>query len=338
MLRINNLLALLLLCSTISLSACGSGSDDPVPDTSGGDTSDGDTSGSDNSNSNSPLSGVFLDSAVQGVQYSSVTQSGTTDANGTYLYLDGETVTFTLNGTVLGETLSSEVLTPMDLQDVTKHSDYGLNIIRLLMTLDADGNPENGIAIETAAPLNVDFNQSTDNFAADTEVIGYISANTNTTLVSLSDAITHFSSTQETIGATSSYTVDLTDRTATSVITTADCGPTVKAGWNYSFSSTGYSVEGSDSFNNCSVVYTDPLDSYAVTFGEMAEDFPFDCATSVCTYAELNKTVEGIDLDGRNFYSTYFHTPGTNIFTYIKTVTAPANEIAVYTEVITLNQ
>jgi hypothetical protein len=50
--------------------------------------------------------GVFIDSAVEGLQYETSTQSGTTNSLGEYDYLAGETVTFSIGGIVLGSTIA----------------------------------------------------------------------------------------------------------------------------------------------------------------------------------------------------------------------------------------
>jgi len=46
--------------------------------------------------------GVFIDSPVMGLAYSTATQSGLTDSRGTFTYLAGETVRFTLAGIDFG--------------------------------------------------------------------------------------------------------------------------------------------------------------------------------------------------------------------------------------------
>ena len=44
----------------------------------------------------STSTGKFIDSAVAGLSYTTTSQSGTTDANGTFQYKSGETVNFKL--------------------------------------------------------------------------------------------------------------------------------------------------------------------------------------------------------------------------------------------------
>jgi hypothetical protein len=118
--------------------------------------------------------GVFIDAAVQGLGFNSGTFSGRTDAQGQFQYATNETVTFSLGRTTLGSVAGGDVITPMTLAGTSDETDPRVvNLARLLQSLDADGNPENGIvlddAVQTAAnavgPINL--NQSVAAFAAD---------------------------------------------------------------------------------------------------------------------------------------------------------------------------
>src|SRR3990172_3826371 len=115
--------------------------------------------------------GVFLDSAVEGLDYRTATQSGVTGAGGIFRYVEGETITFSMGETVIGQTAAKERITPVDL--VSGASDEAnpkvTNICRLLQSLDRDGIPENGIQIPQQAHnviINypVDLNLSTVEF------------------------------------------------------------------------------------------------------------------------------------------------------------------------------
>lgn len=97
-----------------------------------------------------PSTGIFGDSAVQGIHYKTATQEGDTDANGTFKYLPGETVIFSLGGTTLGTAASGANLTPADLKDTTGAALTGNKLtymLQALQSLDSDGNPGNGITI-----------------------------------------------------------------------------------------------------------------------------------------------------------------------------------------------
>ncbi len=144
---------ILALCaSMLFLSACGGGSD---------------------SNTTTPgvpattLTGVFIDSPVAGLQYQTNTISGTSNTAGEYDYLAGETVTFSIGDIVFGSAAAGPVLTPLSLVAGARGaSDLQVsNIVRLLLTLDDDGDPDNGIVISSATAAattgqSVDFTAS----------------------------------------------------------------------------------------------------------------------------------------------------------------------------------
>ena len=114
--------------------------------------------------SSSPVStGVYKDAGVvSGLQYQTATQSGVTDAQGRFKYLDGEKVTFSVSNVTLGQATGAAVLTTFDLVGITpptsslgipynnpksKKFQEALNISIFLQTLDEDGNTSNGIHI-----------------------------------------------------------------------------------------------------------------------------------------------------------------------------------------------
>ena len=125
---------LTLSASVLLLSACGGGG------------------GSDGGNITPPSTGIFVDSPVAGLHYATPSRSGATNALGEYEYLPGETVTFSIGGIVLGSTPAGPVVTPLSLvSGAADASDPVVtNIVRLLMTLDDDGDAGNGIVISTA--------------------------------------------------------------------------------------------------------------------------------------------------------------------------------------------
>ena len=112
--------------------------------------------------------GTFVDSPVQGLYYVSGAQSGMTDANGTFKYEAGKTVKFYLggaNGVLLGETDGSSVVTPLDLSDDGIEGVKTTNMLRILQSLDSDGNASNGIVIDTTAAAkigSIDFSDDTN--------------------------------------------------------------------------------------------------------------------------------------------------------------------------------
>jgi len=115
------------------------------------------------------LTGIFTDSAVEGLSFSTATQSGITDAAGTFMYIAGETITFSIGGTVIGEPVTATgAMTPRDLvpgtplpsttreiENLADDPDSAearainrfVNIIVFLQSLDEDANVDNGITI-----------------------------------------------------------------------------------------------------------------------------------------------------------------------------------------------
>ena len=141
--------------------------------------------------------GAFIDSAVEGLQYETATRSGTTNSLGEYDYLAGETVTFSIGGIVLGSAIAGSVVTPLSLvPDATNATNPMVtNIVRLLLSLDSDGDPDNGIFISSevttaANDLAVDF--SVADLSADDGIISLLNNLPTLRLVSESVAQNHF--------------------------------------------------------------------------------------------------------------------------------------------------
>ncbi|MDH5324098.1 MAG: hypothetical protein OEZ68_13040 [Gammaproteobacteria bacterium] len=124
------------------------------------------------------------------MRYTSGNLSGTTDANGTYNYVDGNTVQFFVGDILIGESLGQDIITPLDLagEPANLSNPAAINIARFLQTLDDDGNPDNGIIIPDAISQNasgdINFNQSLSVFENDSNVEA-----TLTELASLTTAI-----------------------------------------------------------------------------------------------------------------------------------------------------
>lgn len=98
--------------------------------------------------------GVYLDGAVlEGLDYSTETHSGTTDADGTFEYEEGETVTFSIGDFPLGEAEGAEVVTAWDLaqnEDAESVNAF-LNRIVLVQAIDDDFDLSTGILIPDSA-------------------------------------------------------------------------------------------------------------------------------------------------------------------------------------------
>lgn len=127
----------------LGLVACGGGSE---PSSTSNNSNSGGGGGKPQTG---PATGRFLDTAVSGVAYASPSGSGATDENGIFKYNHGDTIEFKLGGLSLGKAKGAAIITPMELAG---DNDNRLrNLLILLQSLDADGNPENGISIPASA-------------------------------------------------------------------------------------------------------------------------------------------------------------------------------------------
>ena len=194
--------SLCLLLFAFILVACSSGGDGGSPNPGNTPTPDPEI-----------LTGVFVDSPVAGANYSTETQSGMTTSTGEYNYVAGESVTFSIGGIVLGTAVAGPVVTPLMLVDgaVDASDPRVTNIVRLLMTLDSDGNPENGIEItaeahDAAAGMSLDFASST--FDADTQTLVEAVKGTGTQLVDAGSAQDHFNTSLKTSWGTMTWGTD----------------------------------------------------------------------------------------------------------------------------------
>lgn len=160
-----------------------------------------------------PLTGTFVDATVEGIEYQTLNDdlripglSGTTDGNGTYRYQSGELITFLIGGIVIGSARAQAIMTPADLVptlqvvDTQARLDYLLNLIRLLQTLDEDGDPGNGIIIpqiarDTVPPAEIVFSISAADFASDLGVqtyVGLVTQPSGSVLIDAASASAHF--------------------------------------------------------------------------------------------------------------------------------------------------
>ena len=163
-------------------------------------------SSSDSDSSSAVLKGKFLDSTVEGIEYSTDSQSGVTDPDGTFNYEEGETVTFSIGGITVGQVQGQSIITPVDLSQGVENNSKAVNISRFLLTLDDDDNPDNGIAItedvrKAAENLTINFDSGIGDFESDHAVIQAIASLTaltasgQRTLVSAETAQTHLRNT-----------------------------------------------------------------------------------------------------------------------------------------------
>ena len=122
---------------------------------------------------------AFIDSAIQGLNYTAGGRSGTTDADGLLYYFPRDAnITASLGNLQLlsktGEELSADsTLTPYDLFGIEEGllADNVTNFARLLLTLDNDSNAENGIqltpgSVPTSLTSLNDFSVDNDTFSS----------------------------------------------------------------------------------------------------------------------------------------------------------------------------
>ncbi|MBN1227284.1 MAG: cadherin-like domain-containing protein, partial [Deltaproteobacteria bacterium] len=96
------------------------------------------------------LDGIFLDSgAVEGLSYTTDSQSGITDIKGRFRYKPGETIRFFIGGIEFGITTAKSRLTLVSLVPgaIDETDPIVLMMSRFLQTLDFDNDPDNGITI-----------------------------------------------------------------------------------------------------------------------------------------------------------------------------------------------
>jgi hypothetical protein len=142
----NSLLVVLVI--SLTLTACGGGGD-------GGGTQP----------VAAPSTGVFIDSPVQGLTYSSAPSglSGLTGPNGEFLYRAGDTVAFSIGGRVIGAAPGQLQITPFTLLGRTgtpSVTDAGpVNVAQLLLALDSVPGTETITVPATLPmfPVQVDF-------------------------------------------------------------------------------------------------------------------------------------------------------------------------------------
>lgn len=125
------------------------------------------------------LNGVFVDSPVEGLYFETDSQSGHTDANGMFTYMEGETIAFSIGDVMLGQAPARGFMTPVNLVEgaVDETHPTVTNMARLMQTLDVDRNPDNGITItpeieEGMMGKQLDFSLDTFAFQNHPDVAG----------------------------------------------------------------------------------------------------------------------------------------------------------------------
>ena len=126
------------------------------------------------------MEGQFKDSNVAGVSYVSGGQTGVTDSQGKFTYEEGKTVVFSVGNVPLGGTEGKSLITPVDLvEQGSSSSGPVVNTARLLISLDQDADPSNGITISQDIQMRAqdwtldinsdDFDQQLESIKSDLE-------------------------------------------------------------------------------------------------------------------------------------------------------------------------
>ncbi|MGD8583361.1 MAG: family 16 glycosylhydrolase, partial [Gammaproteobacteria bacterium] len=156
------------------------------------------------------LTGVLLDSPVEGVTFQTATQSGVTNAMGEFKYQAGETITFSLGDIVLGTVKGAAIITPVELTgsfDPTNQA--ATNLLVFLQSIDEDEFHANGITVSAATQAAavgqaLDFDLSSTEFtAAVTPVVDAIAP--GNTVVSENTALDSFYLTYVQFGGTDTF-------------------------------------------------------------------------------------------------------------------------------------
>jgi len=171
------------------------------------------------------LTGIFVDSPVAGIGYTSASVSeGNTNSGGEFSYFRGEQLTFHIGELTFPDTPASSVISPLDLFATDNAFNQSVvNTIRLLQSLDTDGDPNNGITLSDSAAnvatatldegqtIDDFFSQSDADFAADVELWLGSAGGASSSLVDKAQAITHFVNYLETqLGTLFPNTYDVT--------------------------------------------------------------------------------------------------------------------------------
>jgi len=139
---------------------------------------------------------------IAGLRFETDSMSGVTDQDGNFDYVEGEDVRFYLGNTLIGEVKAKEVVSALDFLSAGDHPDKLQNLLRVLDTLDADDNAENGVEITDAADqymsqFTLPLNKPAVLFEGSQVVTGLVNAFTNNT--GLNGAVDAFVSFRETL-------------------------------------------------------------------------------------------------------------------------------------------
>lgn len=161
--------------------------------------------GSDSEQVNSSISdktsytGVFLDSAVENLHYSTNSGSGVTNELGQFTYEAGDDITFSIGDLTFPTVSTASIITPLTIFDTEDYNETSVtNMLILLQSLDDDGDVSNAIQIPELAHSvimenEVDFLSET--FSEDINALLVASGGVNLQAIDAVTAQTHFQET-----------------------------------------------------------------------------------------------------------------------------------------------
>ncbi len=149
------------------------------------------------------FTGTFIDSRVENLHYFTDSIDGATNEFGEYNYQTDEVVTFSIGDINFPAAIASSVITPLNVFNSQNLNHTSVtNMLRLLQTLDTDGDASNGIQISElvhtlATGINIDFSASD----FDSQVVDLVamSGAQNIQLLSSAQATSHFQQSLDTI-------------------------------------------------------------------------------------------------------------------------------------------
>lgn len=278
---------------------------------------------------NNILKGRFLDSAVEGIEYETPSRVGKTNSNGEFTYLEGELITFKIYGVPIGSVLGTNLVTPISIAPITGATDFSLNVLRFLQSIDSDNNLGNGIQLPSSSPVQMpNFNQSTADFAL-------AMAGTPIILVSEDSAWQHFQETLSKIDSSDNYIFNIAGKSAKAYV--YGCKNNFFA-FQLDFSATGAKfISGTDLVDrdegNFCTGYPTPDEDIGVEFSyaDMKGDgFLIPCDGNMCTFNQLNNVYQGTDSDGRPWVQVVSHIKNSNQVISTKYIIREGRKICVH--------
>jgi hypothetical protein len=175
--------------------------------------------GSDNASTNTPVAapatvapttyaGLFLDTAVEGLTFTTDSRQSKTNIDGAFTFQTNEEIVFSIGDIQFPSIPAKSFITPLDIFDTKDINQIEVvNMLRLLQSLDIDGDPSNNIKIsdaahELAVGMTVDF--SSDDFEQQVSNLVEMSGSVHKQLITTDMAIDHF---QQTLSAIDSQAI-----------------------------------------------------------------------------------------------------------------------------------